>query len=390
VTGYDDEYDPADDPVDPDGLLELLAGLCARQAVLDAEGVLWLVARGEAMDLHLQAGGALPRRWQAAARTGTAAHAEALLEAVRELNTRWGRDGALTGGDVAGLAAAWAVLGRWLAAGGELPADWQTGTGRRTDTVATRPGLLLTPNVFRITLRRGSGAARRLPHPNVAPTSPNMFRVDWAVYGESRETLMDTTTATVNYDQTAAHLAAFDYLGSAAGLAARYDALAAMAAHMTGDHGWTLLGDEPADAATLTAMHHASHNNEAAARADALTATPLSAHAHYRAWHTCHYGPLCATATATAADDGPTFNDDGTLILCGHPSCEEQVMGDLCYPCQEEAMTGTSEADPIWCATHGWTWVTDAGSNGGFAGEGFWWVNWACGCGTADAGAYNG
>ncbi len=40
------------------------------------------------------------------------------------------------------------------------------------------------------------------------------------------------------------------------------------------------------------------------------------------------------------------------------------------------------------CDTHGWVKITNWGHNAGFAGEGFYWVNYECGCTLAEGGYY--
>lgn len=46
------------------------------------------------------------------------------------------------------------------------------------------------------------------------------------------------------------------------------------------------------------------------------------------------------------------------------------------------------EDDPhlALCQTHGWSQITEEGSNAGFGGEGFSWANLLCGCSLAEHG----
>ena len=161
------------------------------------------------------------------------------------------------------------------------------------------------------------------------------------------------TTETFNTDQKAAHIAAFD---------AREADLEAMVAHLREEHGWIVPGHWGNDRTTLLAVHGISHYN----------AGDLSP--HKRGTHTHHFMPYCDKAI------------DGEY--CDHTSCME-MMHEMCEGCYVEYMDGRGRFDPVLCKVHGWTYIVDAGSNSGFAGEGVWWENWACGHGEFEEGHYS-
>ena len=160
-----------------------------------------------------------------------------------------------------------------------------------------------------------------------------------------------------NLDQTAAHIAAFDRTTTAT-----------MMNHMRIDHG--IVFDKKTKAALLVLAHYVRHGQEL-----------IDTHkpAHIRVGHTCHVGPSCERF----------YRDDHAW--CEHSSCQE-IMMELCEQCSEEAMSTSYDGgmtDPVWCDKHGWTYIVDAGSNSGFAGEGLWWEIWACGDSYAEGGEYH-
>jgi hypothetical protein len=165
------------------------------------------------------------------------------------------------------------------------------------------------------------------------------------------------TSTVFNTNQTAAHVAAF---------AASHDGMT-MYEHMRRDHGWLMSSAWEDDPGTLRAIHQVSHDNEAT--------DPTRSQAHLNTGHTCYPYPTCEQAQ----------NGD----YCEHQSCQAIIHMD-CPECFTDAMSETGQFDPILCDEHGWTWVTDAGSNSGFAGEGVWWANWACGHGFTETGTYDG
>lgn len=158
------------------------------------------------------------------------------------------------------------------------------------------------------------------------------------------------TATTYTADSDTAHVAAFD----------ASDNTAAMREHMLHDHGWARYGAESSNlSATLL---HAAHINT----------HRINYRVHIRtADHTCTAYPLCEQAASEA--------------YCQHQSCQAAI-NSQCMPCMDEALDGRGQFDPVMCTTHGWTWITDAGSNSGFAGEGVWWANYACGCGEMESG----
>lgn len=158
---------------------------------------------------------------------------------------------------------------------------------------------------------------------------------------------------TINYDQTAAHVEAFNG-GSRS----------AMAAHLQNDHGWPVTDEHRPS--VLRTMHADSHAMEEAA----------GVNAHLRSIdHECHFSPLCDYWTS-----GPEW-------ACKHSSCNVIVHAP-CEMCMIEGYDARGEFDPYWCDEHGWTYIKDAGSNSGFAGEGVWWMNLGCGCSPMESGEY--
>jgi hypothetical protein len=79
-------------------------------------------------------------------------------------------------------------------------------------------------------------------------------------------------------------------------------------------------------------------------------------------------GPTCLYFSAVELAEGAP--------LCGHGSCY--------------AIVETSHDDSADCEAHGATYVTEYGSNSGFAGEGVYWWRLACGCSGMESGSYDG
>lgn len=151
---------------------------------------------------------------------------------------------------------------------------------------------------------------------------------------------------TFNIDQDKAHKEAFVQAD-----------VKVMLMHLLEEHDWDIQEQEEYDPYAMRAMHAVSHENP---------------YAHVRRFHVCLSGPLCAKATKQ--------------VECSHSSCMEQVYGRQCDACMYESMDGLLVTDPVLCGEHGWTFITDAGSNSGFMGEGVWWERWACGHGHMESG----